>query len=99
MIKPHPPALRLDSREAKYSNTRDLNIFGLDIRILALNIRIFMKTLAVYLGIAYLVIAFAFTIYDGIQRHGFLGIMSGERSMADMGDAYRNLLWPARLTR
>jgi len=55
-----------------------------------------MKTSLKYLGIAYLAVAFLFTVADAIRRDGLLNL---DRSAANLGDSYRNLLWPVRLLR
>jgi len=53
-----------------------------------------MKTGLKYLGIAYLAIAFLFSVSDAFRRDGLLNL---DRSTANLGDSYRNLLWPLRL--
>lgn len=53
-----------------------------------------MKTLALYLGGGYLAVAFLFSLNDAVRRDGLLGL---DRSTANLGDSYRNLLWPLRL--
>lgn len=53
-----------------------------------------MKTVATCLGVAYLAVAFLFSLSDAVRRDG---VMNLDRSTANLGDSYRNLLWPLRL--
>jgi hypothetical protein len=53
-----------------------------------------MKTGFKYLGIAYLAVAFLFSVSDAFRRDGLLNL---DRSTDNLGDSYRNLLWPLRL--
>ena len=53
-----------------------------------------MKTGLKYLGIAYLAVAFLFSLSDAFRRDGLLNL---DRSTANLGDSYRNMLWPLRL--